>query len=70
MGNVGKMQVGRQREVLYYESGEVLEQAAQGPIQPGLEHFQEWGIHNKVLGVGFYLTQSIIVETFGPLVNI
>ena len=21
-------------------------QAAQGPIQPGVEHFQEWGIHN------------------------
>jgi len=24
----------------------ILDQAAQGPIQPGLEHFQGWGIHN------------------------
>ena len=23
-----------------------LDQAAQGPIQPGLEHLQGWGIHN------------------------
>jgi len=23
----------------------VLEQVAQGPIQPGLEHFRGWGIH-------------------------
>ena len=24
----------------------ILDQAAQGPIQPGLEHLQGWGIHN------------------------
>ena len=24
----------------------ILDQAAQGPIQHGLEHLQEWGIHN------------------------
>ena len=24
----------------------LLHQAAQGPIQPGLEHLQGWGIHN------------------------
>ena len=24
----------------------ILAQAAQGPIQPGLEHLQGWGIHN------------------------
>jgi len=23
----------------------IPDQAAQGPIQPGLEHLQEWGIH-------------------------
>ena len=25
---------------------EVLDQIAQGPIQPGLKYLQEWGIHN------------------------
>jgi len=25
---------------------QVLDQAAQGPIQPGLEHIQQQGIHN------------------------
>ena len=24
----------------------ILDQAAQGPIQPGLEYLQGWGIHN------------------------
>jgi len=24
----------------------ILDQAAQGPIQPGLEHLQGWSIHN------------------------
>ena len=24
----------------------ILDQSAQGPIQPGFEHLQEWGIHN------------------------
>jgi len=24
----------------------ILDQAAQGPIQPGLEHLQGWGIHS------------------------
>jgi len=26
--------------------GQVLDQAAQGPLLPGLEHLQEWGIHS------------------------
>jgi len=30
------------------------DQAAQGPIQPGLEHLQGWGVHSfSVSGAGF-----------------
>jgi len=39
----------------------MLDQAAQGPIQPGLEHLQGWGIHS-LSGQLFQLLTTPIVK--------
>ncbi|KAK4808149.1 hypothetical protein QYF61_000129 [Mycteria americana] len=46
-----------------------LEQAAQSPIQPGLEHFQGWGIHN-FSGNLFQCLTALIVKNFFLISNL
>lgn len=51
-----------------------LDQIAQGPIQCGLKHFQEWGIHNLIGNLfqsfttlwvkNFFLTSSLNLPSF------
>ena len=45
----------------------ILDQAAQGPIQPGLEHLQGWGIHS-LSGQLFQHLTTLIVKNF-PLIS-
>ena len=45
----------------------ILDQAAQGPIQPGLEHLQGWGIHT-LSGQLFQHLTTLIVKNF-PLTS-
>jgi len=42
-------------------------QAAQGPIQPGLEHLQGWGLHN-LYGQLFQHLITLLVKNF-PLIS-
>ena len=47
----------------------ILDQAAQGPIQPGLERLQGWGIHNQPVpaphhSLGRYNTSILIYAVF------
>jgi len=42
----------------------VPDQAAQGPIQPGLEHLQGWGIHNLSGQLFQHLTTLIVNKEF------
>ena len=51
MAWVGRDLKGHQFPTLLHMQGHqppdlILDQAAQGPIQPGLKHLQGWGIHN------------------------
>jgi len=41
----------------------IPDQAAQGPIQPGLEHLQGWGIHS-LSGSPFQHLSTLIVKNF------
>jgi len=45
----------------------ILDQAAQGPIQPGREHLQGWGIHS-LSGQLFQHLTTLIVKNF-PLIS-
>ena len=47
----------------------MLDQAAQGPIQPGLKHLQGWGIHS-LPGQLFQNITTLIVENFPLLSNL
>ena len=47
----------------------VLDQAAQGPIQPGFEHLQGWGIHS-LSGQLFQHLTTLIAKNFLLISNL
>ena len=47
----------------------ILDQAAQGPIQPGLEHLQGWTGHPQPLWAACSSTSALIVKSFSLILN-